>query len=123
MFLLNEVLVTRLLSNVRDSNLEHWIDAVSDAKDKEAALTFYIDLAARRQHNKGDASQVTSFPGENKSRLPDESMVFSERRDYEDVDDDFTDTTLPLTKSYTSVETDGLTEIPPLNLGLLRRSP
>ena len=53
-------------------------------------------------------------------------MMFSERRDYEDVDDDdFNDTTLPLTKSYTSVDTDGLTEMPLLHTGLLssRRSP
>ena len=123
-FLLNEVLITTLLSNVRDSNLERWIDAISDNNNRKAALTFYIDNADRNR-NKRKTSQVTALPRDNNKRLQDESIVFSERHEFEDVDDEFGDTSLPLTKSRNSDDTDELTEIPPLNLGLLssRRSP
>ena len=127
MFLLYEVLITTHLSNVRDSNLEHWIDAISDQTNRKTALEFYMDNRDRhRNKSKAKSSQVTLNPRESNKTLQDESMVFSERHEFEDIDDDeFRDTSLPLMKSHSSIDTDGLTEIPPLNLGLLssRRSP
>lgn len=117
MFLLNEVLVTRLLSNVKDSNLEKWIEAINDNRERESALTFYIDhVTPHLKNNEGTLSQLTSYPVFYDSRLG-ESIQFSVRRDFEDVYDE------GVMLQNKSAKSERLTEIPPLSLGLSRGSP
>ena len=113
MFLLHEALITTHLSNVRDSTLEHWIAAISDNKEREVALTFYINNAYHPHHGKKDTnkSQMTSFPV--KSTDEEDDVVFDERRDFEDIDEDFS-------KEPRVNKVTGLTELPPITVGLSR---
>ena len=131
MFLLNEVLVTRQLSNVRDSVIEHWISAINDNRDREAAMTFYIDHVAHP--DKKTTSRMSPLPFESKTSLPDEdntesddeTIVFDTRRDYEDVDIDNTpkpDENIDNTPKPYRAKHEDLTDIPPISVGLSRES-
>ena len=106
-FLLNEVLVTSQLSNVRDSNLEQWIAAISDNREREVAMTFYINHI--NYHEKSNPSRTVT------NKIEENDFVFDERHDYVDVNMDST------RKSFKDKNSE-LSEIPPISHGLSRGS-